>query len=220
MLERKLSSQAPHILLIHSLFLLFIQSASSQDSNFLFNDNYWNIPTGSPGQCVGTDCQKYVCANKPEQPFCRGCSGNPTAFNVEPKDCLESDPNAQCSTCIASCLPYTTGWENYVPVAGFRQEPFHCRGSGDACAGSCVNSWHKSCSMSEINDCPNGDVCAGGEYVCFGEDVDNRIPCTITHCDPARVTYNPALCECQKGRCLWSSSPSVQRDMGNANVRL
>mmetsp|Transcript_1394 Transcript_1394/g.3053 ORF Transcript_1394/g.3053 Transcript_1394/m.3053 type:complete len:3134 (-) Transcript_1394:67-9468(-) len=212
-----MSMQTSHSFLIYFFVLLCMQIASSQDSNFLFNDNYWNIPTGSPGQCSGTDCQKYVCANKPEQPYCRGCSGNPSAYNIDPKDCLESDPTARCSTCLSSCAVYGTGWENYVPVAGVRSEPFHCQNSGDACAGSCYNSWHKSCSVSGINDCPAGDTCAGGEYVCFGEDQDDRKVCSIVTCDPNRATFDPNLCECKKGRCLWSPSPPVTRDMGTAN---
>jgi len=55
---------------------------------FHFYDNNWDIPIGSPGECQGQDCQQYACTNRPEQPYCRGCGGNPNVWNVEPQDCL------------------------------------------------------------------------------------------------------------------------------------
>ena len=56
--------------------------------NFHFYDNHWDIPLGTPGECEGQDCQQYACTNRPEQPYCRGCGGNPNVWNVEPQDCL------------------------------------------------------------------------------------------------------------------------------------
>jgi hypothetical protein len=93
-----------------ALALLLIGAVPAIKGQFEFASDQWNIVEGSPGACEGLDCQKYACTNKPDTPFCRGCSGNPSVYNVDPEDCLESDPNKRCSDCLKLCTEYRTGW--------------------------------------------------------------------------------------------------------------
>ena len=58
--------------------------------SFYFFDNAWDVPPGTRGECVGKDCQQYACTNRPEQPYCRGCSGmggeGIGVWNVDPQE--------------------------------------------------------------------------------------------------------------------------------------
>ena len=109
--------------------------------SFYFFDNAWDVPPGTRGECVGKDCQQYACTNRPEQPYCRGCSGmggeGIGVWNVDPQDCLEDadDDRKKCSTCKMQCKPFTTGWEETNPVAGAPSEPWSCKSTGKSCRG-------------------------------------------------------------------------------------